>query len=140
MNLATKIVLSVVALLVSFQAGRYYASQSSETTNIDDKKNTNKHTQTVTTIVKSPSGAVRTTIKRDMVVVAEEVKKENSVKIEKTTSNTVNFSVLAGFDGAHFKSVPIYGVSISKEVLGPITVGAWGLTNGTLGLSAGVNF
>ncbi|MFN9955213.1 MAG: hypothetical protein ACK55I_19125, partial [bacterium] len=56
---------------------------------------------------------------------------------EVTNKGSFNISVLAG------SSVPIngvLGVSATKSVLGPITVGAWGLTNGTAGLSVGLNF
>jgi hypothetical protein len=35
---------------------------------------------------------------------------------------------------------PVYGVSVSKQVLGPATVGAFALTNGVVGVSIGVNF
>ena len=36
--------------------------------------------------------------------------------------------------------IPLYGISANKEFIGPITIGAFGLTNGTIGLSIGVNF
>jgi hypothetical protein len=34
----------------------------------------------------------------------------------------------------------MYGISVHREFIGPITLGAFGLTNGTVGLSIGVNF
>ncbi len=36
--------------------------------------------------------------------------------------------------------VPVYGAQAERRLFGPVVVGAWGLTNGTVGLSAGLEF
>lgn len=40
----------------------------------------------------------------------------------------------------HHLSEDIYGLQVSKKLIGPFSVGAFGLTDETLGLSLGVNF
>jgi hypothetical protein len=34
----------------------------------------------------------------------------------------------------------VYGASVQRRIIGPVSVGLWGLSNGTGGLSAGVTF
>lgn len=49
---------------------------------------------------------------------------------------------LVGVDAGHLSTntQPIYGGAVDKNVFGPIGVGAWGLSNGTCGLSLGITF
>ena len=49
---------------------------------------------------------------------------------------------LVGVDASHLSSAmqPIYGGAIDKNIFGPISVGGWGLSNGTCGLSIGITF
>ena len=51
----------------------------------------------------------------------------------------MNISALVGVDLPNSLK-PLYGASFTKQFLGPISIGAWGLTNGTLGVSVGINF
>lgn len=80
--------------------------------------------------IKSPDGTVKTirTITEDTSSTKTEIK-----------NKTTNISALIGTDTTD-KFKPIYGVSASKELIGSMTVGAFGLTNGVIGVSVGVNF
>ena len=58
------------------------------------------------------------------------------------TRNTgrTRISALAGFSPFSDPHTPVYGGHVSTQLLGPINVGAFGLTNGTIGMSLGLDF
>lgn len=138
----------LILILVSFAAGRYSASKPEvkQTTVSDDtvKQTENKDTHTVTTskTIEQPSGVkeVDVTITTDIVSHRNEVQTDDSMTktdIIPPKTNTVNLSALVGFQGFF---TPVYGASISKQLFGPVTIGGFGLTNGTFGVSLGLNF
>jgi len=154
----TKIAIAVVALLAAFAAGRYLtpekiqivtqtvtAEKKTDVTNTDDKKNT----VTVVHEVRSPNGIVDTTTtttvsdKRDTSSRSTDSKSESTMvdKTITTSSSKVTVSALAGAKIVDPGVNPlVYGVSLTKPILGPITVGVWGLSNSTIGASIGLTF
>lgn len=135
-----KALLIVTAVLVSFGAGRYYSQTlavKSETITqvVEDSR---KHVQTTTTTVKEPNGRVKTVKQTDAVSDTKtEVKKDAVTEVAKTPKT--NISVLIGYDSPGLDK-PYYGLSVTRQVLGSTTLGVWGINNGTIGLSIGVNF
>lgn len=97
----------------------------------DDKK-----THTVVTRVKSPSGEIKTTVVTDKI---ETRNTEIARVVSTTSSKTMSVSILAIYDKQRYPSIS-YGISVSKQVVGPVTVGLFGFDNGTLGASVGINF
>lgn len=139
----TKLVklLSIIGvLLLAFALGRYSAPKSVVTDtkkNTEIKRNTNKHSTTTT--VKTPDGGVKI-IKVVDSTSDTETKKESSSSSSTTYNRKVlNVSLLAGNDSLDLSNIK-YGISVTKEIIGPITAGVYGLNNGTLGVSIGVNF
>lgn len=118
-------------LLLAFALGRYSSPKQVSTSETQTVDNTIKHT----VIVKAPDGHEVTTI--DEHTVEHQIEKKASVIISKR--NVYNVSALAGTQLTHGIQ-PIYGVSVSKEFIGPIVLGAFGLNNGIVGVSIGVNF
>ncbi len=97
----------------------------------------NNHTVVTTITTKSPTGDIKTTRTVDSITKSKTTEKSPSPPAKKP----LNVSALAGYDFSSPRSLsPIYGISVNKEVLGPLTVGAYGLTNGIIGVSIGVNF
>ena len=133
---------------MTFAAGRYSVPTKPDihtvtnTTTIEDKQ-TDKNTHKVTTITEDcKTGKKVTVITEDT---TSQTKKDQDIvtKVDQSTTqpkrSSINISALASLDtGRGF--MPVYGVSVNKEVLGPITAGIFGLTNGTVGISIGVNF
>lgn len=143
MNLLTKIILGVIALAIAFALGRYVAPDHTKIEDVqtDTTKEKEQDKHKVTVIVKAPDGTQTTTITEDTETRQKEVQKTVDKLYEeiKSRHNLINVSGLVGNDG--FRSLsPIYGVSVSKEMIGPLTIGVWGMTNSTVGLSVGVNF
>jgi len=132
-----------VILIVAFAFGRYSVKQNiTQVTNETEKsKDTDKNVHTVIEIVKLPDGTEKTIKTID----SNTKTTEKSVTNSSTTStpvkrSTLNISALAANDFDKHGILPVYGVSFNKELFGPVTVGAFGLTNKTIGLSIGVNF
>lgn len=47
---------------------------------------------------------------------------------------------VSGMVGTGWPLAPIYGAHVERRILGPVTVGGWGLSSGVVGLSIGVEF
>lgn len=148
-----------LALLVSFASGRWLAPEKvkiekqivevekkSSTKDTDSERNKRKET-TVTEKI-GPDGSKETTShtvettetakKKSQSDSSESTRAESETKeIERGTAK-VTVSALAG---TSFTSPQIvYGASVSKPILGPITVGVFYLTPGTLGGMLGLTF
>ena len=111
---------------------------------IDTNKHVNKHKTTVIEV--KPDGTKKTTIIQDTKIDIDKKVDINAisklVNVEQTTSSPkANVSLLVGTNTLKtdfLSSQIIYGVSVNKEILGPVTIGAWGLTNKTFGVSVGI--
>lgn len=144
MSNKTKVIIAALSLLVSFAVGRYTAnvtktvSTDKQTTVTDDK---NTETTTSTEIYKPDGTKTITTVTID-----NSDTTENHTDQEKTTQTVAkasaqyNLSILGGIYAQSTINPLVYGASINKEILGPVTGGAWILSNGTFGVSVGVNF
>ncbi len=108
------------------------------TTNSSTKTETvsQDHTKTTIITVKKPDGSSTTTETIDSKL---KTKTDTLTQIPTVNKPRVNISAIIAEDLKN-KTVPAYGLSFTKEFIGPITLGAFGLTNGTIGLSIGVNF
>lgn len=135
----TQFLVAFVLLMTGFAVGYKLAkgnvAEVDKTKTTTDTK-TNDTDHKVTVIVQKPDGNTTTTIVEDRHRTTDSDTTQTSV-VTIMKKAKINVSVLAATE--HFIK-PYYGISINKEVLGPITVGVFGLTNGTLGLSIGFNF
>lgn len=133
---------AIVILAGTFAAGRYSVTTTPATkvdTSLQTQQQVDKNTHTVTVEVKEPSGEVKRTTTTDTTTVAtKETESKIKTEVVPPKRSTLNVSLLGGYYFPDF--LPVYGISISKEVLGPVTVGAFGLSNGTIGVSVGLDF
>jgi len=153
MNNKTKVIIAVSAILVSFASGRFLTPTKVVTVvkTVEVEKKTSasdKKTHKETTIVEStkPDGTKETTTK---IVEVDDTKKHSTDDITKQSESTstvtkggsrLSVSALAGVSLSNFSGGPIYGASVSRELLGPISLGVWGLNNSTAGISLGLSF
>lgn len=99
----------------------------------------NDHTVTEIVTIRQPNGEVKTTKKIDSTIKSTE--KSTVPALSNKSQKLTNLSLLAGYDFSSPRHlVPVYGLGVTREVLAPVTLGAYGLTNGIVGLSIGVNF
>lgn len=146
----TKIILIVLALLASYGFGRWSAPEKIKTTDTTKTDvNRDKHKKTTITETEKPDGTKekKTTITED----TETTKKVDNEKTSEITraSAKVTISALAG-TGINLQPggptlTPVFGLSMSKPILGPITVGVWGIGvygfgGGAAGASVGLTF
>lgn len=156
MQTKTKVIIVSVALLTSFAIGRYTTPVQIKTETkivevekkVDDtKKDADKHKTTTTTTTKNPDGTevTTTTTHEDSAVHTHEHDTDSAatttdtVKEVTRSSSPVTLSLLAGVPFTGTPNV-IYGGSVTKPVLGPVTVGVWGMSNSTGGASIGLTF
>lgn len=127
----TKLSAYIIAALVIFLSGffiakRYYSTNKTETVT---------QNRTITKIVK--------VIQHDGTV-SEVTTIDSATKTDKVQTiaraNKSNLSILAGSDFTQSQIKPLYGLSFSKEVIGPVTLGVFALTNSTVGVSIGYSF
>lgn len=129
-------ILSIVLVVSTAALTRYYFPQIQVKTVETTKDVIHTDIQTVTKQVTLPSGEIDlTTVTTDHSQHVETGNKSTTVMVKPK----LNVSGLVGVS-IHDPGLPIYGISASKEVLGPITVGVFGLTNGLVGVSIGFNF
>ena len=131
-------------MVIAYALGHYTATITTNTkseTKVDETVKTDTHQRETITEKKSPDGS------STVVTVIDTVKDQVDNKDSDTKSQTVtvkggskiNLSALVG-TSIHDLGIPLYGISVSKEFVGPLTLGVFGLTNGTIGLSVGINF
>ena len=137
----------VIAMLVSFALGRFTAPARIET------KAEIHYVEKLRTVEAE---------KKDVVATIVEKKKPDGTEIKKTriVDKTVGSSTTEiDTEGSRIdevRSVPdvwrlrglaayysggiTYGAGVDRQILGPISLGAWALSNGTVGLSLGISF
>ncbi len=134
----TQVTVILIMIVISFAIGRYTTPGVKTEQTKQEVAVADKHTQVTTTTTKLPDGTVKTIKVKDVVAKSATTKQEKSVAQESKKS-LLNVSAIVAYDFTQ-PGIPLYGISISKEVAGPITAGIFGLTNGILGVSIGINF
>jgi hypothetical protein len=150
MSLKTQAIAALILVLTSFAVGRYSVQQppaikTQEVTKVQETENQAKdtHTQTKTVVDKLPTGEVKTTTVTDTTVLTKTKETDNTVQtlqqtVVPTSRPKLNVSALLAYD--YHSGGVAYGLSVQKEVLGPIAAGLYGLNNGTIGVSIGLDF
>lgn len=151
----------VALVLGSFAAGRYTLPAkvitTTQTVAVDNKTsaeqddvNQSKHVVTKTKTTEKPDGSkVTTTVTtsdtntdKDKKVASTDdstITKATTKEVVNNTS-TVNLSLMTGTKFSFGANPLVYGGSVTKQVLGPVTIGVWGLSSGEGGASVGLTF
>lgn len=156
MNIKTKIIVGVVYTAVVASGAYFLAPQKIKTVEKevkvevdkkDQKKDSKKHFDTTTTVNKRPDGSSTTVIHKivdtgttseikDVTAKSDSIEKSKEIT---KSSGTTSVSVLTGVDVTKPGGI-VYGASLNRSILGPITIGIWGLSNGICGGSVGLSF
>lgn len=139
---------------VAFASGRWLAPTKIKTeikTVEVEKKTDNSKTKinrdTTQVEITKPDGTKEITTKTHETTdtadssTSQTLKSSDQTKEVAKDGSKVTLSILAGAP-IRFSDIvqPIYGGIIMKPILGPITVGIWGLSNSTGGVSLGLSF
>ena len=151
MSTKIKMLIVVVSIGTAFAIGRYTVPEKVRVETkivevekkVEDKKeNTHKQTHTITTVKPDGTKVTDETTKEDDIIDDKDtdvVSKNTDTTTETTRgASKVTISALGALNLTN--STPAYGLSITKPILGPITVGLFGLNNGTVGASIGLTF
>ena len=156
MTTKVKIIICTLVVLTVFAAGRYSAPTKIKTeTKIvevekktDDKKSDVKdHKKTTIVETTAPDGTKTktTTITDDKESKSDDKSTDDTSRTTDQTkevskgSSPLSVSLLAGLD-ISAPGTPIYGLAVSRPILGPVTLGLFGMTNRTGGVSIGLTF
>ncbi len=130
----------VVFMILAFLLGYGFRNAQVTSTTTQTAETETGHVVETTTTSKQPNGDVKVVRTVDSTTKTK-INEKNETKAVKSNGSGVTVSALGGYDFSKPKALtPLYGVSVTKQVLGPITIGAFGLTNGVLGLSLGYSF
>jgi hypothetical protein len=144
-----KLGLGVGYTLLVFAFGRYSSTPAKVSTQVTEKQHDTQteakdvHTKKTVTETKRPDGTdtIVTTVDQNVI---DDKKEQTDTTIQSKQTvvppQTINISILGANDFSQGRILPTYGLSVTKPVLGPLTIGAFGLMNGTIGVSVGVNF
>lgn len=149
MSTKTKVLLSLLALTVSFASGRFLMPAKVVTVvkTVEVEKKTaeaDKHKETTVVEIVNKDGSKETTTKT-----VEDNKKtstdDKAIATESTKTVTkggsrLSIYALGGVDLNNFAGGPLYGAHVSKDILGPISIGLFGLSSGVAGASIGISF
>jgi hypothetical protein len=157
LSLKTIAITLAVTVVASFAVGRYtvpskIVTTTQTTTKTDENKVVNDNDDKDETIDKTieKDGTIKETI--HIVDVDKSTTTDSKQTQSDTTSKTVetnskndwNISILATpsrLDDTLMNTGSMgYGVHVQRRILGPFSVGAFGITNKTYGLSLGVSF
>src|SRR5689334_20262072 len=143
MTIKTKVIISISVIILAFATGRFSVPTSTKETKVEllaekvnlvKKTKKKKHTVIVETTKPNGEKEKRTEItynSSNNVQKDSDKKSEISTTKQVTRASEVTVSVLLG--GSFSNLTPVYGLSVTKPVLGPVTVGIWGLQSGILG-------
>lgn len=123
------VIIFIVGLIVGVAAAKHYFDGNREET-------TDKTHRTITRIiVKNPDGT-----EKEVETIEETETSKTKAPARNQNLKRTNVSVLAVNDFKASTIKPIYGISVTREVIGNVTVGIFMLENRTAGASVGLNF
>ena len=153
MTTKTKVAVVLVVAVLGYAAGRYTTPVKVVEKRVEVEKvvkNTDvdkeQRKETTKTTVTRPDGTTETketTVTDTKKKTETEVVTDRRVSTEKEVtfdSKKVTISLMLGSTLTSPFMPPVYGLSATKPILGPLTVGGWGLSTGVFGLSLGVTF
>lgn len=152
MSTKVKVGIATASLLVSFAFGRFLtpAKVVIETKIVEVEKKekktvSNKKRRVTTVVITKPDGSKEEhkTVDTDANTNTDE--KSQKDRAEQTKKETVSQGgkvSLYVLGGAAISPLlaPTFGLHVSTQTIGPISVGAWGLSNISGGISLGVTF
>lgn len=159
MSIKYKIIGIIVLALTSYAFGRWSAPEKikevvkeveveKKTSSKDTATDKDTHKKTTTTETVNPDGTKTTTTetvedtstKRNTAANETDDTTKTSESYKEITNSTARVSILALYGIPLTGGTPVYGGSISRPVLGPITIGVWGNSMGVAGLGMGLTF
>jgi hypothetical protein len=131
----------IVIIVIAFYAGKHYAPTKVETKVITVEVEKTKVVEKKVIVEKvNPDGSKTTVTTIDTNTEKENTTASNSTTTKENKKQSLNVHAMGGLDITNPSNGFIVGAHVSKQLLGPISFGLFGLTNGTAGISLGLSF
>lgn len=134
-------VVGLLLLIGAYAVGRWASPEKviTKTVTVEVEKKQEK-TNTVIVKVTKPDGTVTETTTTNTETNTETKTKDKSETIVQNKKQSLHISALAGLDVTNPAGGFVFGAHVSKQILGPVSIGLFGLTNKTVGASIGLSF
>lgn len=137
-QISTYLIGTVILIGIGYIYGKYNSSSNIKIKTIDNKI-IDTHTVKTETQTKKKDGTIQIVTTTDTVQSSNEIK--NTSETIKSISPRWTISALVAEDVNHLNLVsPTYGVSVTKQFIGPINIGIFAFTNGLVGVSIGATY
>jgi hypothetical protein len=161
LTIRQKIIIIVVYTAACVAGGRYLAPTKIKTEiktvtvtkEVESKKvdqDITTHEKTTTTETDKPDGTktiitVKEDVSNDKTNTDDKKSDDTFTTVDKTKEVTketskLKLSALAGVNVTNVSGGFVYGGEVSKDILGPISIGIFGMSNGVAGCSIGISF
>ena len=142
--LKNNVILIIVCIAIGAAVGYYIKPDRVETKIqtvevVKEVKDTKTNEVKVEVIKPDGTRTITTHTNTETKTTKDSTSKTEENRLVENKKSTLHVSLLSGVDSISSPTL-IYGGSISKNVLGPISVGGFGFTNGLFGVSIGLNF
>lgn len=119
------------AIAVSYSVGRYLQPEKVVVKEVEVIK---RDVKTVVKTIKQPDG----TIIRERTTEDKTQTNKSNETVVTNQGSKVRINAIAGWSFEHKKE--IYGLMVQKDILGPISVGVFGMSDKTIGVTVGISF
>lgn len=156
MTTKTFVIVWITSGAIAFATGRWAAPTKvvTETKTVEVEKKTtdteaerNKHKETTTTTTERPDGVKETTTKTvEDTNTSKNSHSDTDITKDSTTKTETSYNkpslTVFGLYGLNLDSPhsAVWGVSVNKQVFGPVGLGLWGLSDKTFGASVSLTF
>ena len=134
-------IVGVVIIVVTFYAGKHSAPTKVETKVVTVEVEKAKVVEKKVIVEKVNKDGSKTTVTTiDTNTEKERSSAASNISSKENKKSPLNVSVMGGLDISDPANGFIVGAHVTKQLLGPISFGLFGLTNGTAGVSVGFSF
>lgn len=135
------VIIVLVLMTTAFSVGRFLTPAKieiqKETVEVVKKEVQEK--KVIVEIIK-PDGTKTTTTTVDTNTQVTKDKTTDESKVVTAQTSKLNVNAMAGLDITNPAKGFVFGAHISKQILGPISLGAFGMTNKVVGMTVGLSF
>lgn len=136
-----QVIAGLIMLIIAFAWGRYSAPTKVETKTITVEVEKTKVVEKKVIVEKvNPDGSKTTVTTVDTNTETQTDTNTNSTTVKENKKSTLNVYAMGGLDVTNPANGFIVGAHVSKQLLGPVSIGLFGFTNKTAGVSVGFSF
>lgn len=141
-------IIIAILMLSAFAVGRYITPKNTTDTThaietIKEQEDIHKNQDITKTETVTPDGkkviVTRIQTITDTITKIKEVEKKDESKSTKQIGNILIVDLLSSLDTTKPFSL-VYGAAVSNNLIGPVRIGAFGFTDGRVGVSLGLQF